>query len=95
MLVFATGRFASVECEYGLVHPSVYGISPIALPAPPCSNPRVTTALSTETAALDALLRRISTREARVGVIGLGYVGLPLVLLFERNGFPVFTSSTK
>jgi UDP-N-acetyl-D-glucosamine dehydrogenase len=38
---------------------------------------------------LEALLRAIRTRNARVGVIGLGYVGLPLVLLFEQEGFPV------
>jgi UDP-N-acetyl-D-glucosamine dehydrogenase len=36
-----------------------------------------------------ALLSRISIRSARVGVIGLGYVGLPLALLFEESGFPV------
>jgi len=38
---------------------------------------------------LDELLRRIDTRTARVGVIGLGYVGLPLVLLFQEAGFAV------
>jgi UDP-N-acetyl-D-glucosamine dehydrogenase len=36
-----------------------------------------------------ALLRRIETREARVAVIGLGYVGLPLVELFAGAGFRV------
>ena len=35
------------------------------------------------------LASRISDRSARVGVIGLGYVGLPLALLFEESGFPV------
>jgi UDP-N-acetyl-D-glucosamine dehydrogenase len=35
------------------------------------------------------LLSRIGDRTARVGVIGLGYVGLPLALLFEESGFPV------
>ncbi len=35
------------------------------------------------------LLRRIRAREARVCVIGLGYVGLPLVRLFLSKGFPV------
>jgi UDP-N-acetyl-D-glucosamine dehydrogenase len=35
------------------------------------------------------LLARIADRSARVGVIGLGYVGLPLALLFEESGFPV------
>ena len=43
----------------------------------------------TEAQTLDALLASINTREARVGVIGLGYVGLPLVLLFAEAGFPV------
>jgi UDP-N-acetyl-D-glucosamine dehydrogenase len=38
---------------------------------------------------LDKLIELIRTREARVGVIGLGYVGLPLVLLLEEAGFPV------
>jgi UDP-N-acetyl-D-glucosamine dehydrogenase len=38
---------------------------------------------------VDALLHKIEQRTARVGVIGLGYVGLPLVLLFEESGFPV------
>ena len=36
-----------------------------------------------------ALLSRIEDRSARVGVIGLGYVGLPLALLFEESGFCV------
>jgi UDP-N-acetyl-D-glucosamine dehydrogenase len=57
--------------------------------APRCLNRVVTTAVSTESAVLQSLLRRIASREARVGVIGLGYVGLPLVLLFEQQGFPV------
>src|SRR5207248_1754460 len=33
------------------------------------------------------LLNHIQTRRARVGVIGLGYVGLPLAVEFARNGF--------
>jgi UDP-N-acetyl-D-glucosamine dehydrogenase len=36
-----------------------------------------------------ALLDRIGTRQARVGVIGLGYVGLPLAVEFARQGFGV------
>jgi len=35
------------------------------------------------------LLDRIARREARVGVIGLGYVGLPLLRRFFDAGFPV------
>ena len=33
------------------------------------------------------LLDKISARAARVGVVGLGYVGLPLVVEFARGGF--------
>src|SRR5436309_488545 len=37
----------------------------------------------------DALRERIEARTARVGVIGLGYVGLPLSRTFAAGGFPV------
>ena len=36
----------------------------------------------------DALLELIDARTARVGVIGLGYVGLPLAVAVARAGFP-------
>jgi UDP-N-acetyl-D-glucosamine dehydrogenase len=39
--------------------------------------------------ALSELRRRIETRTANVGVIGMGYVGLPLALLFSEQKFPV------
>jgi len=32
---------------------------------------------------------RVVKQQARVGVIGLGYVGLPLAIAFARSGFPV------
>jgi UDP-N-acetyl-D-glucosamine dehydrogenase len=32
---------------------------------------------------------RIASRQARVGIIGLGYVGLPLALLYSEQKFPV------
>jgi UDP-N-acetyl-D-glucosamine dehydrogenase len=38
---------------------------------------------------IDNLLSRIASRDYTVGVIGLGYVGLPLALEFAGQGFPV------
>jgi len=35
------------------------------------------------------LIKKIKDKNARVGIIGLGYVGLPLVLEFAKQGFPV------
>jgi UDP-N-acetyl-D-glucosamine dehydrogenase len=35
------------------------------------------------------LLERIQAREARLGIVGLGYVGLPLGIAFAEAGFPV------
>ncbi|MCA9993084.1 MAG: UDP-N-acetyl-D-glucosamine dehydrogenase, partial [Anaerolineales bacterium] len=35
------------------------------------------------------LLQKIENRQARVGVVGLGYVGLPLVVAFAEQGFQV------
>ena len=35
------------------------------------------------------LLERIRTTEARIGIIGLGYVGLPLAVEFAKAGFDV------
>jgi UDP-N-acetyl-D-glucosamine dehydrogenase len=39
--------------------------------------------------ALDANISKINQRKARVGIIGLGYVGLPLALLFAEQKFAV------
>jgi UDP-N-acetyl-D-glucosamine dehydrogenase len=36
-----------------------------------------------------AIIELIRMKEARIGVIGLGYVGLPLVIEFCKAGFPV------
>ena len=38
---------------------------------------------------LDELKGRIESREARIGVIGLGYVGLPLCIEFAKVGYEV------
>ena len=42
-----------------------------------------------QTSALEAFKARVQARQAKVGVIGLGYVGLPLTLLFSEEKFPV------
>ncbi len=36
-----------------------------------------------------ALLERFKNRQAQIGIIGLGYVGLPLARAFSQNGFRV------
>ena len=38
---------------------------------------------------LDELKHKLETREARIGIIGMGYVGLPLALLFSGERFRV------
>jgi UDP-N-acetyl-D-glucosamine dehydrogenase len=44
---------------------------------------------STAASAVQTLEEKIKSRTARVGIIGLGYVGLPLAMEFARAGFPV------
>jgi UDP-N-acetyl-D-glucosamine dehydrogenase len=38
---------------------------------------------------IEELKRKMETREARIGIVGMGYVGLPLALLFSNEGFRV------
>jgi UDP-N-acetyl-D-glucosamine dehydrogenase len=49
----------------------------------------MTTPQVSNTEPLEKFLSLVQSRDARVGVIGLGYVGLPLVLLFAEAGFAV------
>lgn len=35
------------------------------------------------------LVQKIETRQARIGIVGLGYVGLPLALLFSKSHFHI------
>jgi UDP-N-acetyl-D-glucosamine dehydrogenase len=44
---------------------------------------------STAASAVQTLEEKIKSRTARVGIIGLGYVGLPLAMEFARAGFHV------
>src|SRR5712691_6096422 len=45
--------------------------------------------VETQTTAARALEEKIRTRQAKVGIIGLGYVGLPLAVEFAKAGFSV------
>ena len=36
------------------------------------------------------LISKLRSKKARIGVIGLGYVGLPLAILFAKRGFKIF-----
>ncbi len=47
------------------------------------------TAATSAPATSAALRDRIAAKSARVGIIGLGYVGLPLARAFSARGFPV------
>ena len=42
----------------------------------------------------DILLSKIAKRELSVGIVGLGYVGLPLVVAFAQEGFKVIGVDT-
>ena len=37
----------------------------------------------------DSLLSKITNRELKLGIVGLGYVGLPLAVAFAQGGFTV------
>jgi len=41
------------------------------------------------TTTLSDLKKKVETRQARIGIVGMGYVGLPLALLFSSEGFAV------
>jgi len=48
-----------------------------------------TTSRPLSSASVKDLLAKIETRTAKIGIVGLGYVGLPLTLLFNEQKFPV------
>ena len=49
----------------------------------------MSTAQTVSSAQFESLNKKLGDRTARIGVIGLGYVGLPLVLLFSEQKFRV------
>jgi UDP-N-acetyl-D-glucosamine dehydrogenase len=64
-------------------------VTPLSKPSKNSLVPHPDTTVGTTEALASRLLAAIGDRTARVGVIGLGYVGLPLVELFAGKGFPV------
>src|SRR6476661_2010832 len=44
---------------------------------------------SSATVSLTELKKKVDSRQARIGIVGMGYVGLPLALLFSEQGFAV------
>lgn len=51
--------------------------------------PPESSTLSTSVTHKDALVKKLNDRTARIGIIGLGYVGLPLMLRFAEIGYKV------
>ena len=37
---------------------------------------------------IEEFKQKVDKRRIRIGIIGLGYVGLPLVMVFAKKGFP-------
>lgn len=50
--------------------------------------------LTTDLSASDLIRKRIGSKSARIGVLGLGYVGLPLAKAFGEGGFAVLGFDT-
>jgi UDP-N-acetyl-D-glucosamine dehydrogenase len=44
---------------------------------------------TTAAVSLAELKKKVESRQARIGIVGMGYVGLPLALLFSNEGFRV------
>ena len=38
----------------------------------------------------NVLITRLKNKKVRIGIIGLGCVGLPLAILFAKRGFKIF-----
>jgi len=45
--------------------------------------------MTTATTSLSELKKKVESRQARIGIVGMGYVGLPLALLFSGERFTV------
>ena len=56
--------------------------------APPATNGTVPEAVAAQSEAARQLAHRLATGTATIGVVGLGYVGLPLAVEYADRGFP-------
>ena len=43
----------------------------------------------------ELILERLNNKSATIGIIGLGYVGLPLALTYSQNGYKVIGIDTE
>ncbi len=78
---------------------SAAGASPVEIPTPQPSQvgldgvgatpPAANAPMQPGEALADAFIAKVEARTARIGIIGQGYVGLPLALVFNEGGFPV------
>ena len=57
-------------------------------------SPSANSSTAKNSAIKDSLSRRIESRQARIAMIGLGYVGLPLAIEFARAGFGIIGVDT-
>ena len=37
----------------------------------------------------DALIKKLQEKKAKIGILGMGYVGMPLAVVFAEKGFTV------
>jgi len=88
ILRFSSGKFPGVREPAPLAGPTLRGRIQTKSYLNKCSHKIMTDHTAAERAA-DSTINKIEQRKARVGIIGLGYVGLPLALLFTEQKFAV------
>lgn len=80
-----------IDVRFRLNKPPAYHTNPRERNAPfaPLRSITIVTMNTTPATSLALLLQKIENREASIGIIGMGYVGLPLALLFSEERFRV------
>lgn len=86
-------RHKSLSMRFGISNAAVYYRSLFISSIPAVMGRSVKGELMSSKSAMiscvEGLKSKIESRQARVGIIGMGYVGLPLALLFSGERFPV------